>query len=159
MLAAEADGVLALDVDVLAAGAAAMTGQSDYHAFWGYLSRITLEIHQNMTDAVWCGVCRPEQVAEQPLEVVGAFSAVEMLVLSCDAGTYLDRLYRRPGGGQALSRAAFHASLNDDLRSSRSTDRLSVSHLDTTELTVQQTQQRSLAWVKERVRPPSHFRG
>lgn len=150
MLAAEADGVLAFDVDVLAGGAAAVTGQSDYHAFWAYLSKITLEIHQNKTDVVWCGVCRPDQIAEQPLDLVGAFSAIEMLVLSCDAATYLDRLYRRPGGGQAVRRAAFHATLNDDLRASRSIGPLAVSHLDTTELTVQQTQRRSLAWVQER---------
>lgn len=41
MIAAEADGVLALDVDVLAGGAAAVTGQSDHEAFWAYLSKIT----------------------------------------------------------------------------------------------------------------------
>lgn len=151
MLAAEADGVLALDVDVLAGGAAAVTGRTDYHAFWAYLATVTLEVHQNGVDLVWCGVCRPEQVAEQPKNVLDAFSRIDILVLSCDDSTYLDRLYGRPGGSQAVSRADFHASLNRDLRAAHSVDPVRVSHLDTTGLTVQQTQRRASTWVKERV--------
>jgi hypothetical protein len=77
-------------------------GQADYHAFWASLATVALEVHQNGLDLVCCGVCRPEQVAEQPEYLFGAFSGVDLLVLSCDDSTY--RLRRRPGGFQAARR-------------------------------------------------------
>ena len=148
-LAAYDHGPLALDVDVFASGAAATVEPPDYVALWEYLLTISREFHQNGRDVLWCGICRPDQIAAQRVSDLESFSSIDMLILSCDREVHLDRLSRRPGGQRAAGRAEMHADLNDDLRSQRSAGRIGLSHLDTTRMTVQQTIEGAAEWARK----------
>ena len=76
------DGLLALDGDVLAHGAASVAdGRSDYEAFWSYLLQISREVHCNGLVPAFACVCLPDQVLGSA--EMSRVSAVHFLALGC----------------------------------------------------------------------------
>jgi hypothetical protein len=106
-------GMLALDGDVLAAGAAAVAdGRRDYAAFWAYLLELAREVQDNGLIPAYACVCLPEQVLANP--AVGHFAAVHFLVLTCDG--VAERIAGRRGAPSAVARTAVHVELDAVLR-------------------------------------------
>lgn len=88
-------GLVAIDGDTIAAGAAAVAGPvPDYIAFWRYVRTLAWEIHGNgLTLVIGC-VCLPEQILPRPGE---PFVRVSALALVADGSELLDRrAARRP---------------------------------------------------------------
>lgn len=144
-IAREVPGVLALDADVLARGAAATAREpQDYPAFWAHLAAIGREVQENGLTVAWCGICLPEQLPEA---TSAGFARVELLVLTCDDAVLRARLAARPGGADVASRADRHVALNTRLRTTRDRDGLHVHHVDTTHLDPAGTAAAATAWA------------
>jgi hypothetical protein len=90
-------GMLSLDGDVLAGGAAAVSdGRRDYPAFWRYLLEVAREIAANGLCTAYCGVCLPEQVLANA--ETGYFAGVHFLALVSGETTV------RPGSDNGRAR-------------------------------------------------------
>lgn len=138
-------GVLALDADVVARGAAATTREpQDYPAFWAHLAAIGREVQENGLTVAWCGICLPEQLPEAGS---AGFARIELLVLTCDDAVLRARLSARPGGADVASRADRHVALNARLRTARDREGLRVQHVDTTQLDPAGTAAAATAWA------------
>jgi len=145
-LAGTIPGLVALDADVMAAGAAAVTaGREDYRAFWAYLLAVSVELAENGQATAWCGIGLPEQLLDQPL--LPAFTGVHLLALTCQEDTHRRRLTARRGGGTAAARPERHAAINHALTTAASTPGMTVTHLDTTALTSHETVTAAARWA------------
>lgn len=105
-------GVLALDGDMIAAGAAAVAdGRTDYPAFWRYVLSLAGGIADNGLVPVICGLCLPDQVLSNA-EECSSFAGVHFLVLTCAPDELERRIRARAGGESAVRNLAKHLAIN-----------------------------------------------
>jgi hypothetical protein len=141
-------GLLALDGDVLAGGAVAVSdGRRDYGAFWGYLLDIAREIQCNDLVPVYCCICLPEQVLAST--DVARFSGVHFLTLVCDRDELRERILTRCGADSSVANIDFHLSLNDQLRQVTVAPPHSLSSLVTSGKTPAQTVAAAREWAND----------
>ena len=136
-------GLLVLDGDVLAAGAASMAGRRDYTGFWSYLLSIAAEVHRNGLTPVFSCICLPEQV-------IGPAGGrpVHFLALVSDAGTVRRRITDRAGGRPEID-LDFHAGFDRRLRECAVVLPHTFRLLDTAALTVEATVAAAHDWVAD----------
>jgi gluconate kinase len=140
------DGLLALDGDVLARGAAAVTGgHRDYDDFWTYLLSIAREVHMNGLVPVFACVCLPDQVVRS--RALSRIRAVHFLALLCDETESRRRILNRPGAMGAATRVDFHVDLNNKLATAVVAPPHTFTTLDTTNEDPQQTSRTALDWA------------
>lgn len=123
-------GVLALDVDTLALGAAAVANDTrDYVGFWRYLFHIAADVIDNGITPAFCGICLPEQaLAALPGD---RSITLRFLALLAEADDLERRIVRRgrPHGEEAIAR---QQQIDERLRSEQVP---SPHSLDTIEVT------------------------
>lgn len=142
--------VLALDTDVLSAGAGAVEGdRRDYAGFWRYLLSLAREIQSNGMPVVDCGICRPEQVLCGP--GVACFSGVHFLALVCEERELRSRILTRPGGERTAARVDVHVEVNAALTSAEVEGPHSMTVVDTTGRSAEYTIQAAQRWVDQMV--------
>lgn len=138
-----AAGLLVLDGDLLATGAAAVAGGArDYVGFWHYLLAIAGEVHRNRLVPVITCICLPEQL----LPSAGQLS-LHLLALVSDADTVRDRIARRAGNNPALD-VGFHVGFDQRLRGCTLPAPHSFTLLDTVNRPVADTVGRGRDWVE-----------
>jgi hypothetical protein len=140
------DGLLALDGDVLARGAAAVAdGRGDYDAFWSYLLQIARDVHSNGLIPVFACVCLPDQVLGSA--EMSRVAAVHFLVLGCQESDLRRRIQTRVGATAAAARVDFHLDLNRRLQTASVAAPNTLDRHDTTSETPEQTVGAARAWV------------
>jgi gluconate kinase len=143
---ASSPGLLALDGDVLASGAAAVTGgRHDYPAFWRYLLDLAREVGDNGLATVYCCVCLPHQVLDNA--GTSHFTGVHFLALVSDDGTVRDRVSRRRGADSAVTRLDVHVDINRKLREATVPSPHTITRLDTTVLRPDGTIAAARSWA------------
>lgn len=147
-LAAEA-GVLALDGDVIAAGAAAVAGgRAEYSAFWRYVLSLARGITDNGLVPVICGVCLPEQVLANDCT---GFDGVHFLVLTCAPHELEQRIRGRTGAESAIRNVRKHLAINAELRQAEVVPPHTLTVFDSTGLTPVDTTAAVRDWVAQRL--------
>lgn len=145
---ASSPNVLALDGDVLAAGAAAASeGRRDYPAFWRYLLDIAREVHNNGVAPLYCCICLPEQVLEGA--DLSRFTAVHFLALTCDEEILRRRILQRAGGEASVNNLEFHLDFNRRLARTAVPSPHTFTSLSTSELTTAQTIDQAGQWAAD----------
>lgn len=136
-------GVVALDGDVIAAGAAAVAdGRTDYAAFWRYVMTIARGVADNGLVPVICGVCLPDQVLANDCV---AFTQVRFLALTCAPDELEQRIRARPGGESVD--LAKHLDINAGLRRAEVRPPHAMTVFDNTGLGTADTTAAACAWV------------
>ncbi|WP_447006679.1 hypothetical protein ACRAKI_09460 [Saccharothrix isguenensis] len=139
--------VLALDGDVLAAGAAAVAyGRIDYPAFWRYAMSISNGIADNGLVPVICGVCLPHQVLTNSEECKG-FAGVHFFALTCAPDELERRIRARVGAESAVRNIAKHLSINAHLQQGEVAPPHTLTVFDNTGLACQDTTTAVRDWV------------
>ncbi|HEX4726209.1 MAG TPA: hypothetical protein VH298_00330 [Jatrophihabitans sp.] len=125
---AEEPGLLVLDGDVLAVGAAAVAGGArDYTGFWRYLLAIAAEVHRNGLVPVFSCICLPDQVVAARPD-----GPVHFLALISGPATVRRRICDRSVAEPAVD-LEFHASFDATLRGCSTVRPHTFTLLDTTE--------------------------
>jgi hypothetical protein len=137
-------GVLSLDGDVLAAGAAAIL-QRDFSCFWGYVISIAEEIADNGLAPLISCVCRPEQILSNDLS---AFSRLSVLAMTCDAEQRVRRAESRPGQVGWRTMLEEHNAIDQALRSYRIAEPHRFTVLDTTGIAADTAILRARDWAR-----------
>lgn len=142
-------GLLALDGDVLARGAAAVAnGRTDYEAFWSYLLQISREVHYNGLIPLFGCVCLPEQVLRST--EMSRVSAIHFLILGCEESELRRRIQAREGAALAEARVDFHVDLNHRLTAASAAAPNTIDRRNTTSETPDRTVQAAGAWAAVR---------
>jgi hypothetical protein len=135
--------LLALDGDVLASGASAVSdGRRDYEAFWRYLLLIAAEVHDNGLVPAYGCVCLPSQVLAEPLPS----ATLHFLALVSDEQTVRRRITDRSDASPTID-LAVHAAIDAQLRQSTVPPPHTFATLDTRELTRAQTIAAGVEWA------------
>lgn len=141
--------LLALDGDVLAGGASAVSnGRRDYEAFWRYLLLIAAEVHDNGLVPAYACVCLPSQVMALPIPS----ATLHFLALVSDEQTVRRRICDRSAGSPSID-LDLHAALDAQLRQSTVPPPHTFATLDTRELTQAQTIAAGVKWASMTVSP------
>lgn len=103
-----------MDGDVLAHGAAAVTGgRRDYAEFWGLLLNLGREVQSNGLAPAFCCIALPEQVLVHP--EIAWFSGVHFLALVAEPAITEQRLRNRSGAPTVVANARRHLAVNEAL--------------------------------------------
>ena len=137
-------GLLALDGDVLAAGAAAAERQ-DYPSFWRWLLQLAREVQDNGLVTAYCGVGLPEQVLGHP--EVDCFAGIHFLALVSGPETVRARIEARRDSGASRHRLDLHLRIDETLRQVRVPAPHSITVLDTSRLSPVETVTEALSWA------------
>jgi hypothetical protein len=140
-------GLLALDGDVIAAGAAAVAdGRTDYAAFWRLVTSIASGVVDNGLIPVICGVCLPDQVLANERECA-RFAGVHFLVLTCTSGELERRIRSRAGADSAIRNIGKHLDINAALQRIDVELPHTLTVLDTTGLATWETVEQASRWA------------
>jgi hypothetical protein len=149
---AELPDLLALDGDVLASGAAAVSGgRRDYPAFWRYLLHVAEEVHNNGLVPAYCCICLPDQVLGTP--AVRGFSGVHFLALVCGEDELRRRILTRVGTDTSPANIDFHLAFNRELSHVTVEAPHSLTIVDTTGRTARQTVDVACRWAADELVP------
>jgi hypothetical protein len=145
-------GLLALDGDVIAAGAAAVAdGRTDYPAFWRYVMSIASGVADNGLVPVICGVCLPDQVLANGGECA-RFAGVHFFALTCASDELERRICSRVGGESAARNLTKHLAINADLRRAGVAPPHTLKVFDNTGLSCVDTTSVARDWAVQRSR-------
>ena len=143
-------GLLALDGDVIAAGAAAVAdGRTDYAAFWRYVMSIAFGVADNGLVPVICGVCLPDQVLGNERECA-RFAGVHFLALTCAPDELAWRIRARAGGDSAARNMSKHLAINGELRRAEVALPHTLTVFDNSGLSCADTTSAALDWAVQR---------
>ena len=139
-------GLVVLDGDALAAGAAAVSdGRRDYVAFWRYLLDLADEIHRSDLVPVFTCICRPAQVvAANPPDGSSTF---HFLALVCERNELEGRIRARTADVTSISRLGFHLGFDQALRSDVVDAPDTFTVLDTSWQAPRRTARETAEWV------------
>lgn len=145
-------GLLALDGDVLAGGAAAVAdGRKDYAGFWRFLLDLGREIHLNGLAPVYCCISLPSQVLEGA--DLARFTAVHFLALRCDEDDLSSRILTRRGGEASAANLDFHLDFNRRLPQVVVPAPHTLTALNTSGVTVHETVDLAARWARTLASP------
>ena len=144
------DGLLALDGDVFARGAAAVADdRHDYEGFWTYLLQIAREVHNNGLIPVFGCVCLPEQVLGSGQ--MSRVMAVHFLALGCQEAELRRRIETRVGSAMLPARVDFHVDLSRRLLATTVALPNTIEHRDTTSESPETTVEAARGWAAARI--------
>jgi hypothetical protein len=141
-------GLLALDGDVIAAGAAAVAdGRADYASFWRYVMSIASGVADNGLIPVICGVCLPDQVLANE-EECARFAGVHFLVLASTSDELERRIRSRTGADSAIRNIGKHLAINAALQRIDVELPHTLTVVDTTGLATWETVEQASRWAR-----------